>query len=494
MHTVDSLQLEKDCAWSPHTLLHLKTLNPRHLVIGTASIHKSVATLLSDALKGPELTSLAQNFIPPGLPNFELLTTRLETLDICCHCYSIPSIPTLVKFTGPSGFQHHSLLGPPTLTSLTLTSDESLEELFTQFPILTYLKLLGDIDMLSPSFVLPTTLTHFDLDSGEDDMAPPSIFSNPSLKHVPLATLALRMPYHPEGPFDLGLLPNTLTSLTLSVSTYYYYGEYDEGIPGGDWETDSPHHDLVTSFPTDLVHFSINLDLLQRLQFTDFATWTSLEHLEITEEHDGNYPTKLSALPISAFLTRPAPPKLKSFLIRTGYIDISEEDIQLLPPTLTRLELAYLDFTLIGALETYLSQAVDCRASIDDPAILFKILRKHWFPHMDVMALKDAADDYLNVSRIKLKHPFPNASWQPLPVPPPKDSYRRELYTLGITANFAENLDQLCSVVLPPSATAILDYMPTNLTSLTSLRRPLHLLKVAILDLDTSHCTYNMHT
>ena len=387
VHDVDSVQLEKDCAWSPHTLLHLKTLNPRHLVIGNKATHKSVATLLSDARKDPELISLAQNFIPPGLPNFELLTTRLETLDLSdldCSNFTLASIPTLVTFCGPHQFDPTSLLGPPTLSSLSLIGGSVfLEKLWTQFSSLTYLKVDDCLCFVEPdsSFVLPTTLTHICLHAYDNDNDEPmELFSNPSWPNVPLTTLSFQLAFPPSEPFDLGLLPNTLTSLTLSVSTYYYYGEYDEGIPGGDWETDSPHHDLVTSLPTGLVHFSINLGLLQRLQFTDFATWTSLEHFEITDEHDGSCGTTLSKLPISAFLTRPAPPKLKSFLIRTGGgINISEEDIQLLPPTLTRLSLEYLASELVPALEARLLQLPDCYASIESPPFTRFPTQRHAF-------------------------------------------------------------------------------------------------------------------
>lgn len=384
---VDHLRLEQDCAWSPRTLLHLKTLNPRHLVLKFKSLHESVKTLLSDAQqatefeellasnrspnvyqrkrqnfdelvrKAPELRNLAQNFVPGGLPNFRLLTTRLETLDLSSFStasdWVLEPILTLIKFCGPSGFNQQCLLGPSTLTSLSLRSSVCLETLFTQLPVLQDFKLIGNIEMLSPSFVLPTTLTHLDLEFGNQDSTVASFITNSSLRDVPLETMTFKLFSKLGEPIDLGMLPTTLKSLIIDVSTYYSYNAAVAPVP---------YLDLVTSLPTWLVRFVINMDLLQRLQYTDFSTWTSLEHLEVVETHNSSFLTNLSSLPIYSLLKHPIQSRLKTFAIKTDNIDcLSTEEIQSLPSTLKTLELPSLN---PDTTETLISHLPDCLLSI----------------------------------------------------------------------------------------------------------------------------------
>ena len=84
--------------------------------------------------------------------------------------------------------------------------------------------------------------------------------------------------------------------------------------------------------------------------------WTSLEHLEIVEKDNLSDPTSLSKLPIYGLLTRTKPrPQLKSLVIGSNNVHLSEEEIQAFPSSLTRLQLTTLNHQLFGALETHLS-------------------------------------------------------------------------------------------------------------------------------------------
>ena len=417
LRNVDSIQLKQNCAWSPQTLAHLRTLNPRHLVLERDSLHESNHQLLSDIERGiaaedylasnnivqrpsapfsifsrqreyaelwdlrqqlPELRRLATNILPGGIPNFPLLTTRLETLDLSQFAYSnhryyhewtLQPIPTLKTFSGPDGFEHRNLLGPSTLTDLSLPNSPSVdfEAIFTLFPTLERFRLedYQHLKEISPTFVLPTSLTHLDLNVADAQDEPISFITNPSFKQMPLTTFSYQVFYAPEQPYDFGMLPTTLTSFDLYISAYCYYGEYDEGIPGGKHEYDELHHDLVSSLPTWLIRFSINLDLLQRLQFVDFTAWKSLEHLEIWEANNGCVVTRLRKLPISSIVLNSESPTLRTLMIYGAHAmygsyikPLTTEEAQGLPPTLTRLKVSKI---ATEQLEAILSRIPGCQ-------------------------------------------------------------------------------------------------------------------------------------
>lgn len=521
LRDVDSVRLEKGCEWSPQTVLHLSTLNPLRLVLKANSLHESVFKLLNDVLNAargwvvedsvrqslPSLQRIAEHFLPCGLPNFALLTTRLEILELSkldhLQRYSewsiLPSMPLLKRFSGAIGMgTSHIALLPSTLESLTLTSPPDalcFETVLTQFPSLQYLKLdkCYAFKPLPNSFVIPTSLTHVELYDTEGEAV--TFIDNPSLQHVPLTTLAYTMESNPEaGTYDLGFLPKTLTSLTLDINLYYYYGDEpyvqdwgdsddDEGeeedgveVPKrietfgmNDYkfnnDDDYPHQDIFTSFPMWIPRLVINSELLQRLKFVDFNQMTHLEYLHVFEgSRMSGSCTSMRQLPIYQH-------PLKTLIISTEYISgPSPVEIPHLPLTLTHLSLY--NFALEYA-EALVERLPNCRIlvynvnSAEGREHVKSKFSRFWSPHMDLVALSNALDRYYTHELgIAFLH---GVSWFSL-----LTRYGANdpiSGALGLAWS-PPSLGELTSVVVPPSANGILDHLPPGLTSLTCLDRP----------------------
>ena len=77
VRSVDSLELGPLAFWSLRSLLHLKTLNPRHLVITGYLLPHNARKLLLDPQQDPELRALAQNWIPLDLPTLFCLVRTI---------------------------------------------------------------------------------------------------------------------------------------------------------------------------------------------------------------------------------------------------------------------------------------------------------------------------------------------------------------------------------------------------------------------------------
>ena len=282
----------------------------------------------------------------------------------------------------------------------------------------------------------------------------------------------------PRSKLKLGLLPATLTSLTLLSQI----------------RTDLK---AIIGLPSGLTRFTVDIGLLEPLEGTDFSSWLCLEHLEIrhalsphevavsklklsprlVELHLASIKRfDLGSLPLSPLI-----PKLTSLTIKTKHINpLSATEIQSLPPTLKRLALVRFDLNLA---ESLLAQLPNCQVSLDigkfgmtrsSTDFLLSKFAHFWLPRMDVASLTDAICQYLHTfgPRFATDLDWLEVGFDFRPPPQPTNAPGL-IMALGLPAFAAqEDLSGLLSVILPPSANAILDDMPTTLTSLTSLHRP----------------------
>ena len=230
IRNVAYLKLENDVQWSPASISLLLTLNPRHLELGDNILHDSVSLMLADFAKdrtNEVLRSLAKNFNRRGLPNFPLLTPRLETLIISrgsfkLGVYGLTVPDTLTTLKVPEDFSVDSLLFqmPPSITHLALKDSYLLDGVAERFKALQTLSIRtnnGQIrSLLSPSFSFPLTLDTLELD------VPPfedALFDHPAFRRSSVSVMKLSGNVKLVDPSTgLGLaqwLPSTLKTLRL---------------------------------------------------------------------------------------------------------------------------------------------------------------------------------------------------------------------------------------------------------------------------------------
>ena len=207
IRNVAYLKLENDVKWSPASISLLRTLNPRHLELGDNILHESVSLMLMDAVKSPEnqdLHRMAQFFLVNGVPNFPILTPRMDTLALSALSFKsvgtgfqVPS--TLTKLEAPPNFPLDRLLQmPPTLISLVLKSQYPLNMVLDRFIVLQHLSLPTHVDLdLSESVMWPDTLRTLQVASF--DLQRAEIFSSrlPNCRLSIISTISVwRVPEH----------------------------------------------------------------------------------------------------------------------------------------------------------------------------------------------------------------------------------------------------------------------------------------------------------
>ena len=125
IRNVTHLRLGDEIKWSPYSISFLQTLNPRHLTIGADILHESVQLMLRYAKNSSSnevLRRLAQHFDPYGIPNFPLLTPRLETLEFAKRAFAVEAMqglsvpPTLIKLEAPADLPLKRLLQLPLIS------------------------------------------------------------------------------------------------------------------------------------------------------------------------------------------------------------------------------------------------------------------------------------------------------------------------------------------------------------------------------------------
>lgn len=299
------LKFEKDVFWSPATLPFLKTLNPRFLVIDDGFMHQSNASLLLDFFHNPEdpfLKSLALNYLITCVPNFSVLTPRLESLDLNSRLYIANPLdephvlmqrsihlfppeqtlllpPTITHFSGILMRDSESLTEelPSSLTSLSLSGEHKRVISFSS--ILKRLPNLQSLDLntfqaltIDGDLEYPQSLTSLSLLN--TSFFPLNVIQHPSFRNSSLFQFALHSPYDLYNEKDDILLDLSLYAPTsLRSADIYIQASGENGICARAF--------LSGQLPLGLVHLKLRLDAQYGDIFNSLAQLSSLMELEI---------------------------------------------------------------------------------------------------------------------------------------------------------------------------------------------------------------------
>lgn len=504
VRNVNSLKVENELGWSAKTISLLQTLNPLHLDLGNGFLVDDYSKALRKLdTQVQELFSGPYNNYP--VPNFRILTPRLETLLLSDDTFTphydrewddfqetltnLELPPTLSKLHLGCSVSPEILFDletPAHITSLSVGGREeytySLPKIFARFTSLQHLAVSGcTVDKDERTWRFPPALETLTYRVNHVDW--PSLLSHTAFRETSISSVSLSIAERSFVPRARSLFGGLdfaqwfpPTAKTLRIEFSFEYLEDDE-IYFEDLKNDHGDENEVflRSLPPSLTSLTIEAFLLpstdtaptEKLGIAKVSTvrlqnLLHLEHLEIlsSAEADGNF-----ALASYGNL----PPGLKTLIIKPlDFKSLTLAEIERLPKTLTTLHVHSFDLKLVDAFRSHLK---DCRLFIESR--LFNpwhvpdsdlASSGFWFPQYDLVKLQLFVQTYYNRSKVHfvrafvLTEPLPNAARRLeefLGLPPTDDD---RVLTLSST---------LQSVALPCSA-LFPSVLPRSLTALTA--------------------------
>lgn len=409
LRDVPRLRFASFVYWSPQSIPLLLALNPRELEVNAGFLHASVGRMLEDAAlhpDNPKLRRLAQFFLPNRIPNFSVLTPRLESLMIASDAFiGLQSISralganefrvpaTLTKLQLSSSIALTSIRELPQLLSIDLSSKTvNLESLFACFSSLQELTIRDATLQISDSLAILPSLNSI---TYEGPLASSiALWSHPALKQSLVSSISIECSKSDNFSLDLNLaswFPTTLKSLLFLVTS-----------PFEDAEADARDRCVfLRSLPSTLTSLSIDPRFLSpveggRIHILDSMVYlrdlTSLKHLQFVTTSWRTGPSfNLSVL-------GKMPPKLKSLHIHSTHVlRLTSDEIRKLPQTLTSLQVDSFDLELVEVFKTHLQS---CRLRIANSTTPWEIPERAleatncWLPHLDLYKLNSALVDY----------------------------------------------------------------------------------------------------
>ena len=391
VRSVTYLKFENDVCWSPSSVGLLQALNPRKLVIGARFLHSSVQKMLIDANRYPqnqELGRLASFFSFGGIPNFSVLTPRLETLKLAYDSFGTPR--------GTFGFRV-----PPTLTNLKVPFFLPLDAVpstLLALEIFSLLKQFGpsttagcDIFSLFPSLQrltfdgiefapseIPSTLQSLNLVGNGDLSESAHFLTHPGLRQFSLTSIVIsdKTTLFFSDPIDLDLaqlLPPTLLKLHLPMN-FDSPMQTEDGV-------------FIRSLPPSLTDLSINSSLVRdaslecKQSLPRLINLPKLEHLELTSNVR---PRPCVALSSYGEL----PSNIKTLNLLSEHIEqLTLSEIQRLPQSLKSLKVTSFNLELLDVFSWHLPA---CHLHIASPCRPWNIPEhvlessQNWLPHLDI--------------------------------------------------------------------------------------------------------------